>query len=191
VNARSILWLGEHRSGRGGLTALVEKLYAPIRLINDAAFRSRFRSVFGRPLGEDGLGDCHQVATAFMVDMLRLKKRGWHYVTGTIDMVRDERGLHSWCENNGVVYDGAAGVLAAGTFMVATVEKYYSDRRVQVVSRLNATSFRSALKAAVQDLYANETAVWSDLTWAHDLRLAPGWYAARHGRARGVRARGA
>jgi hypothetical protein len=158
VDLKSIQWFGFTPLAAAQRTKLIE----PVVLINEPAFCSRFRSVFARPRSEDDSSDAYMVTTAFMVDQLRLKKPGWRYVTGIIKMVGNERGLHTWCEHDGIAYDGAIG-----SFFIATVAKYYHDRQVEVVSSLDATDFRRALNAAIRD--PSGATVYPERQWRRDL----------------------
>jgi hypothetical protein len=64
-----------------------------------------FEQVFGAP-SRDGLGDCHEVAMALMVDLVTAgAAEGWMYVLGRIRRTCEVE--HSWLEYDGWVVDAS------------------------------------------------------------------------------------
>lgn len=68
-----------------------------------------FQREFGAPR-PDGLGDCHDVTLALMVDLIAAERAdGWSWVQGSIVTGHGERFDHSWLEHDGWAVDVANG----------------------------------------------------------------------------------
>ncbi|KYF87805.1 hypothetical protein BE20_24990 [Sorangium cellulosum] len=99
-----------------------------------------FTEVFGAP-SPDGLGDCHEVSLALMVDLIAAGcSDGWQWVTGTHRMHRPPL-LHSWLE-----FDGWAVDVANGKVLVMEAAMYRSMTKAHGLTRRNAQQTRDHLE---------------------------------------------
>jgi hypothetical protein len=120
-------------SGRNHCTAA-----EAIGAVRDAGQLPRFEKTFGR-VSLDGLGDCHEIAMALMVDLVMARAaEGWSYVLGTI---RGPAGHieHSWLE-----YDGWAVDAANAKCLVVRASAYPA---VAVARRMTPDQFRAWMDA--------------------------------------------
>jgi hypothetical protein len=102
----------------------------------------RFLEVYGNLGGAvDGLGDCHEVTLALMVDLLNSgAANGWLRVTGTIKPDVRKRFKHSWLECDGWAIDPACG-----KFVVTDLALWEEIARPRVKHRWTADQLRAAL----------------------------------------------
>jgi hypothetical protein len=88
----------------------------------DAGQLPRFAAVWAKP-SHDGLGDCHEVASALMTDLIVAgRSAGWCWCTG-VSPAHGESG-HSWLECEGWAVDTSNGAERGGTVLCSDVGWY-------------------------------------------------------------------
>lgn len=77
--------------------------------LGDPSCFPRFARLFGAP-SLDGLGDCHEVAIALMLDLADLHRAdGWVWAMGTCTSQKEADFTHSWLQCDGWMLDASNG----------------------------------------------------------------------------------
>lgn len=98
----------------------------------------RFRRIFGVP-SPDGLGDCHEIAFALMLDLITLRRAGrWLWATGECTTARAKGFSHSW-----LIYDGWVLDASSGKAIIMSLPEFTTMMRAQ---RVGTRTSRQTLK---------------------------------------------
>lgn len=136
---------GKHR--REAINRLADMVR---QYFNDGIMKHTIEAMAEKPLLGEPAGNCHNVALAFVTDLIIAKRaQGWFWVNGGNASIKNDLGgswKHSWLEYDDFAVDATIKQTANPnqlTVTVGEVSLYYKARRiVKIFERRNAAQTR-------------------------------------------------
>jgi len=115
-----------------------------VQFFNDGTMKRTLEAMTEEPPIGEPKGNCHNIALAFMVDLIMAKQaRGWFWMRGGNPLIRWE---HSWLEYDGFAVDATATQKDnphQPTVTIGEINYYYKSKKItKILKKRDAAQTR-------------------------------------------------